>query len=97
MIIEQEIFWSLEISEDNGNITIRNGNDPLHIEEACRKKVALAIHPDLEGEKEEFAVGFAEWIGDSSYWYNGRWLNESDQSNLSTKELIELYKKDNGI
>ena len=53
VIIEQEKFWSLEISEDNGNVTIRNGNDPLHIEEASRTTVAKAICPEYQKVENE--------------------------------------------
>jgi len=49
---------------------------------------------------EDFAIGFAEWVNfrtvqiTKSEW--GNWLPNA-QVNLSTKELLEIYKKENGL
>ena len=46
----------------------------------------------LQKEKDEFAIGFAEW-------YLRLWLRNDDSSflNYSTKELLEIYKQEKGL
>ena len=52
----------------------------------------------LEVIAEEFAIGFAEWC-DNNYFRMGRlsfWSESTDWDNnkkLTTKELLEIYKK----
>ena len=50
----------------------------------------------LEIIAEEFAIGFAEWV-EYSCWKveSDRYLYEDDQ--LTTKELLEIYKKEKGL
>ena len=47
-------------------------------------------------EQDEFAIGFAEWV-EYSCWKieSDRYLYEDDQ--FSTKELLEIYKKEKGL
>jgi hypothetical protein len=51
---------------------------------------------ELEQVAEEFAIGFAEWCKTiidrvGVLEYKRKWIN------LSTKELLEIYKKENGL
>jgi len=50
----------------------------------------------LEVIEDEFAIGFAEWV-EYSCWKveSDRYLYEDDQ--LTTKELLEIYKKEKGL
>jgi len=50
----------------------------------------------LEVIADEFAIGFAEWV-EYSCWKveSDRYLYEDDQ--LTTKELLEIYKKEKGL
>jgi hypothetical protein len=45
-------------------------------------------------QQDEFAIGFAEWI-----YTNGReTIKKANEDGLkSTKELLEIYKKENGL
>jgi hypothetical protein len=45
---------------------------------------------------EDFAIGFAEWV-EYSCWKveSDRYLYEDDQ--LTTKELLQIYKKEKGL
>ena len=42
------------------------------------------VSSDLEFDAEDFAIGFAEWLFDQS-------------TLLTTKELLEIYKKEKGL
>jgi hypothetical protein len=51
---------------------------------------------ECEQEAEEFAIGFAEWCRTiidrvGVLEYKRKWIN------LSTKELLEIYKKEKGL
>jgi hypothetical protein len=51
-------------------------------------------------DKEEFAIGFAEWCDETSTQVSkGEWANWlPDAKNcFSTKELLEIYKKERGL
>ena len=50
----------------------------------CRKK-------QIEKERDEFAIGFAEWIL-NDWFADERWSKISD-----VKELLEIYKKEKGL
>ena len=49
---------------------------------------------------EEFAIGFAQWINSVSYRsFDGNWyLTQIDEDiKKTTKELLEIYKKEKGL
>jgi hypothetical protein len=51
---------------------------------------------EMEKQKqEEFAIGFAEWLREN-YYDNGELWTEwnSDDNTHSSKELLEIYKKE---
>lgn len=58
---------------------------------------------DWEGQCEqaadEFAIGFAEWVGHNTINYsNGKFRMKTLKPTLFTsKELIEIYKKEKGL
>lgn len=99
-------------TDENDCVQIsQNGRDEFNLiifDKENSKKVALLIHPDLEQEKEEFAVGFSEWtndLGKCDYYPSYEdvlndnpvfkiWINRHNETDKkSTSELIELYKK----
>ncbi len=45
----------------------------------------------IQEDKEEFAIGFAEWI-DINYFVYNTW-----DKDVSIKELLEIYKKEKGL
>ena len=51
---------------------------------------------ECEQVAEDFAIGFAEWV-EYSCWKveSDRYLYEDDQ--FTTKELLEIYKKEKGL
>ncbi len=48
----------------------------------------LHFKKDYESVADEFAIGFAEWVFK---------LTASDCQSLSTKELLQIYKKEQGL
>jgi hypothetical protein len=53
-----------------------------------------------EQEKEDFAIGFAEWIVNSYYSYNfaiNMFQHRHKEIYKTTKELLEIYKKEKGL
>lgn len=59
--------------------------------------------PELEKITEEFAIEFAEWC-DDNYFKNGKgssnWsesLDWDDDKKLTTKQLLEIFKKEKGL
>lgn len=62
------------------------------------------VSSDLEFDAEEFAIGFAEWCRDSavretpySTEFTNDWELRSEQKIVTTKELLEIYKKEKGL
>jgi hypothetical protein len=55
----------------------------------------------IEKITDEFAVEFAEWIERKNYWYakdvNCYYKYGGKQSKYTTKELLELFKKEKGL
>jgi hypothetical protein len=53
---------------------------------------------DCEKIAEEFAIDFAFFIGEHTYtsYSNGTWSNDFGDENLTTKELLEIFKKEKG-
>ena len=57
---------------------------------------------DWEGQCEqtadEFAIGFAHFLAEHTYsCYESGWSNDFGNKELTTKELLEMYKKENGL
>jgi hypothetical protein len=54
---------------------------------------------ELVNIAEEFAIEFAFFIGEHTYtsYSNGTWSNDFGDENLTTKELLEIYKKEKGL
>ena len=53
-------------------------------------------------EKEDFAIGFAEWcddnyfrMGNTSFWAES--MDWDNDNKFTTKELLEIYKKEKGL
>lgn len=94
--IKQEKQSDIELhsyTPDHVTITQHDqfSSDEVVIEKAKIPEFVAAIHPDLEREKEEFAMDFAEWfhvMRDAGELSRGRFTND---------EIFELYKnRDNG-
>jgi hypothetical protein len=56
----------------------------------------------LEKVADDFAIGFAEWcadnyfrMGNTSFWAES--LDWDAEDKLTTKELLEIYKKEKGL
>ena len=62
-------------------------NDSLHFSKEC---VEIA---------EEFAIGFAEWLykWDNTRLSNGNWIIGLGLKPLTSKEALEIYKKEKGL
>jgi hypothetical protein len=60
-----------------------------------RKEIREA---QLEVIADKYAIGFAEWIEKKNYWYakgiNCYYKYGDKQSEYTTKELLEIYKKE---
>lgn len=51
-------------------------------------------------EKDDFAIAFAEWIANSYYSYNfgiKMFQHRNKEIYKTTKELLEIYKKENNL
>ena len=47
---------------------------------------------------EEFAIGFAHFLAEHTYsCYESGWSNDFGNKELTTKELLEIYKKEKGL
>ena len=47
---------------------------------------------------EDFAIGFAEWLRENYYDNGELWIEwNSDDNTHSSKELLEIYKKEKGL
>ena len=52
----------------------------------------------LEVIADEFAIGFAEWLRENYYDNGELWIEwNSDDNTYSSKELLEIYKKEKGL
>lgn len=50
----------------------------------------------LEQVADEFAIGFAHFLAEHTYSsYESGWSNDFGKKELTTKELLEIYKKEN--
>jgi hypothetical protein len=58
------------------------------------------VHTSLEKITEEFAIEFADWCKQEydveNTAYHNKWL-DVDGKYVSTKELLEIYKKEKGL
>jgi hypothetical protein len=53
---------------------------------------------ELEKIAEEFAIDFAFFLGNHTYsCYEDGWSNDFGCENLSTKQLLEIFKKERGL
>jgi hypothetical protein len=52
-----------------------------------------------EQEADEFAIGFAEWLVSNCYCEDDHWwlIKVSGDVIKSSKELLEIYKKEKGL
>lgn len=51
-----------------------------------------------EAIADEYAIGFAQFLGEHTYsCYESGWSNDFGNKLLTTKELLEIYKKENGL
>lgn len=73
---------------------------PAYIEKENTREVALAICPELETEKIQFAVGFLHWVRENDYVYSGGagWYKDEFDivivnaiNYITTEQLIQLY------
>jgi hypothetical protein len=47
---------------------------------------------------DEFAIGFAHFLAEHTYsCYESGWSNDFGDKELTTKELLEIYKKEKGL
>ena len=53
---------------------------------------------DCEKIAEEFAMEFAFFVGEHTYssYSDGTWSNDFGDENLTTKQLLEIFKKQKG-
>jgi hypothetical protein len=81
-----------ETLEEAAEIDLTN----LHWEDAYWADLFERAKELHKQEQDEFAIGFAEWV-EYSCWKieSDRYLYEDDQ--FSTKELLEIYKKEKGL
>jgi len=53
---------------------------------------------ECEGIADEFAIGFAHFLAEHTYsCYEIGWSNDFGHKELTTKELLEIYKKEKGL
>jgi hypothetical protein len=61
-------------------------NRPIYQAEKC------------EAIADEFAIGFAHFLAEHTYsCYESGWSNDFGDKELTTKELLEIYKKEKGL
>ena len=52
----------------------------------------------LEVIADEFAIEFAEWIAINDYkFYSNGWSKVFKKGNITSKEILEIYKKEKGL
>jgi hypothetical protein len=53
---------------------------------------------ECEKIADEFAIGFAHFLAEHTYsCYENGWSNDFGHKDLTTKELLEIYKKENQL
>ena len=58
----------------------------------------LAGIEETENVSDEFAIGFAHFLAEHTYsCYENGWSNDFGHKELTTKELLEIYKKEKGL
>jgi hypothetical protein len=56
------------------------------------------IVPNCVYVADEFAIGFAEWLPNNAYKESKCWrMYDKKDNDYSTEELLEIYKKDEGL
>jgi hypothetical protein len=49
-------------------------------------------------QRDEFAIEFAEWIAINDYrFYSNGWSKVFKKGNITSKEILEIYKKEKGL
>jgi len=91
-------IWTLQNGWTEVTDIVTNSYYPIIVHSNCYtidgkygirdKYPSIYFHDPLES-KDDFAIGFAEWR--SSLYV------ATDYKNLSTKELLEIYKKEKGL
>ena len=53
---------------------------------------------ETEALQDDFAIGFAEWIASIDYrHYSNGWSKVWEKGAMTSKELLEIYKKEKGL
>jgi len=75
-------------SSPNG-IILGKGSQLESLKLSINKETVLEIKKDQT--KEEFAIGFAEWLNKSGY------ILELIKGSRETNKILEIYKKEKGL
>lgn len=58
----------------------------------------LEVIKSYEKIADEFTIGFAQFLGEHTYsCYESGWSNDFGKKELTTKELLEIYKTEKGL
>ena len=54
---------------------------------------------ELEQIADDYAIEFARFVGNHiySYYENDTWSNDLEKKDLTTKELLEIFKNEKGL
>jgi hypothetical protein len=73
----------------------------MTLNEKLYKKTGIYIMADnCEKIADDFAIGFAKWLANSYYSYNfgiKMFQHRNKEIYKTTKELLEIYKKENQL
>jgi hypothetical protein len=61
-------------------------------------EIGKGMSDKLEQIADEFAIGFGHFLAEHTYsCYENGWSNDFGHKELTTKELLEIYKKEKGL
>ncbi len=86
--IEEKVQWYSLLNKQNLNG--RETEDELY-----EAGILVGIE-ETEELRDEFAMDFARFVGNHiySYYENDTWSNDLEKKDLTTKELLEIFKKE---
>jgi hypothetical protein len=64
--------------------------------DGCKQAMDDSIR--IEQIADDFAIEFAEWIASTDYrHYSNGWSKVWEKGTMTSKELLEIYKKEKGL
>lgn len=72
-------------------------DNPIMRHDLCRNEIE-ETKEQLEEIADDYAIEFEEWIRENYYDVGNSWCEwNSDKDTYSSKELLEIFKKEKGL